>query len=715
MTFLNTILLAGAAAFMIPLIIHLLNKRRVKVVRWGAMHLLHEVLKQKKRRLQIEQWLLLMTRIAIPIVLALCLARPVLSALRQIPGFGKTSAAILLDDSFSMRAPNPAGTAASQARQDIQRVLDNLPRGSDAQVILAGGTPRKMMDQATSALDLIPKQLVDLPSQAGPVNANELFQTAGAALQKTSNAAREIVMVSDFQESDWKAIADGASLPALESMMKQEPKPQVTFYRVPTELSENLSIASAELSALVAAETQPVGLRVRVKNHGKRPWQDVAVHLEADGARLRTARVSVPPEGEASLSFTHAFDKVGDHTLAVRLEGDSFPEDNAFYSVIQVRNQLNTLLIDGDPGNEPLAGSVDFLEIALAPHQSAAASLKDLVRTQKIDFKRLRADDFRGQEVVVLANVDRFNRLPDLDRFVKDGGGLLVFAGPKCDIDWYNREFFKGGNGLFPCAVKGYGRTESNENAARVLLQRLSHPSVAYFNDPRSGRLQDVEFHHWFQLAPSDDQTRTLLSLDRGAPLIVEKKIGRGRVIAVATTANPEWSNLPLQPFFVPLAQRLVTYLATQSTTPAWQFVGAPLQVNLKKEQADVDFTLADPLGKTEDIKSRKEGEAALLETKPITSPGVYELKQKNAAAAPPRLFAFNVNPAESQLRTLSSEDVRKMAARLGAGFAESFDSYEKLDRERRHGAEFWQPFLLALLVLLFFEVLLQQRISGRR
>lgn len=714
MTFLNAILLAGAAAFLIPLIIHLLNKRRVQVVRWGAMHLLHEVLRQKKRRLQIEQWLLLMTRIAIPIVLALCLARPVLSALRQIPGFGKTSAAILLDDSFSMRAPNPAGSAAVQARQDIQRVLDNLPRGSDAQVILAGATPRKLLDQSTSALDLISKQLADVSSQSGPLNANELFQAAAAALQKAPNAAREIVVLSDFQESDWKAVADGASLPALEALERQEPAPQITFYRVPTELSENLSIASAELSALVAAETQPVGLRARVKNHGRRPWQDVVVHLEADGTRLRSTRVSIPPEGEASLSFTHAFDKVGDHALTVRIEGDSFPEDNAFHSVIQVRNQLNTLLIDGDPGNEPLAGSADFLEIALAPHQSAAASLKDLVRTTKVDVRRLRVEDLRGAEVIVLANVERFNRLPDLDRFVRDGGGLLVFAGPKCDIDWYNREFFKGGSGLFPCAVKGYGRIEGAENPARVLLQRFSHPSTAYFNDPRGGRLQDAEFQHWFQLTPVDDKTQTLLSLDRGVPLIVEKKQGRGRVVAVATTASPEWSNLPLQPFFVPLAQRLVTYLATQSTTPAWQFVGAPLQLNLKKEQGDVPFTFTDSTGKEDEYKSRREGEAALLETRPVSSPGVFELRQKDAAAAPVRRFAFNVNPAESQLKTLSSAEVGKMAGRLGVGFADSFDGYEKLDRTRRHGAEFWQPFLLALLFLLFFEVLLQQRIAGR-
>lgn len=720
MTFLTSILLWGAAAFLIPLIIHLLNKRKVTVVRWGAMHLLHEVLRQRKRRLQIEQWLLLLTRIAIPIVLALCLARPVLSALRQIPGFGKTSAVVMLDDSFSMRAPAAQGTAASQARQDLQRVLDNLPRGSDAQVILSGGNPRKLLDQSTSALDLIPKQLADVPSLSGPASPNDIAQSAAAALKAAANAAREVILISDFQESDWKSAAEGAAIPALEALGKQEPKPQVTFFRIGTDLSENLSIASAELSALVAAETQPIGFRVRVRNHGKRPWQDVAVHLEADGSRLRTTRVSVPADGEASLSFAHAFEKVGDHSLAVRIEGDSFPEDNASYSVIQVRNQLNTLLIDGDPGNEPLAGSTDFLEIALAPHQSASASLKDLIRTTKVDARRVRDEDLRGKEVVIVANAEKLARTNDLERFVKDGGGLVIFAGPKCDLNWYNRDFYRNGQGLFPCSIKGYGRTTANENPARILMQRFTHPAAAYFNDPRSGRLEDAEFRHWLVLEggaagsaanSSAAGLRQIMSLDRGIPLAVEKPMGRGRVIAVATTANPEWSNLPLQPFFVPLAQRLVTYLATQSAAAASQLVGSPLRVNLGKELADLEFTIEDATGKIDTIKSKREGDSTVAESKPVASPGIYEFKQASSSAQP-RRFAFNLNPAESNLKTLAAAQVQKIAERHGAGYADSFESYEKLDRERRHGSEIWQGFLLALLLLLFFEVLLQQRIS---
>ncbi len=710
MTFLNAILLAGAAAFLIPLLIHLLNKRKVQTVRWGAMHLLQEVIRQRKRKFNIEQWLLLAVRIAIPIVLAICLARPVLTALRSF-GLGKTSLVMMLDDSFSMRAPSAGGSPAERARVDVGHMLEAQPKGSDAQIVLAGGNARRLLDQSTSTLDVIPKQLAETPNQAGPVKINDALQTAAASLSKASSGSRELAIVSDFQASDWQSAADGAALPALEALLKQEPKPQVTFYRLASDLTENLSIASADLSALVVAQEQPIGLRVRIQNHGKRPWQDVAVHLEADGARLRTSRVSLPPEGEAVIGFTHAFDKVGDHSLAVRLEGDSFPDDNAFYSVVQVRNQLNVLLVDGDSSTGPLEGAADFLELALTPYKSASASLKDLIRTTKVDAKRLRETDYKGMEVIVLADVDRLqgSRLTELDKFVKAGGGLIVFAGPHCDLDWYNRDFFRKGEGLLPAGIKGLQRAASASMPARIQQQRLTHPATVYFNDARGGRLQDAEFQSWLEFDQAGDTSaKPILQLDRGTPLFIEKARERGRVVFAATTADAEWSNLPLQPFFVPLMQRLVTYLATQSTISAWDQVGAPLRIVFPKERVGVEYTLRDPTGQTQTIKVKADGDKSLLETKAISVPGIYKLTQGSDT----RLLAYNLDPAESNLKPLPADKVRQLASRHDAAFVESFEGWQKLDRTRRHGSELWQPFLIALLALLFLEVMLQQRIA---
>lgn len=712
MTFLNSILLAGAAAFLIPLIIHLLNRRRIAVVRWGAMHLLQEVIKQKKRRVRVEQWLLLLMRILLPIILAMCLARPVLTALRSLPGFGKTSLVVILDDSFSMRAPSSGGSPMDQAKAAIQRMTEELPRGSDVQIVLAGGSPRTLMEQSSIALELVPKALGDTQALAGPMSANDAFQAAAAALSKATNGAREIVVMSDFQQADWKAFAEGASLPALEAVLKQEPKPAITFYRLDNDITENLSIASLELSALVAAEGQPVGARVRVKNHGKRLWQDVALYLEADGTRLRTTRITVPAEGEVTLSLTHAFDKVGDHALGVRLEGDSLTEDNAAQAIVHVRHQINALIIDGHPGNEPLSGAADFIELALSPNMATAADSKDLVITTKVDERRFRDEDLRGKEVVILADVERLQgkRFTDIEKFVKEGGGLLVIAGPDIDQSWYNRDFYRNGQGLYPAAIKGLGSVGPADNPARILMQRFTHPAMTYFNDARGGRLQDAEFRTWITWEMKGDEVKTLFSLDRGAPVFIEKPFGRGRVIAGATSANSEWTNLPLQMVFVPLIQRLVSHLATQGAGEAALLVGQPVRVGLKDGKGDEVFELTDPTGKTTEVKARKENNGVVVESAPTREPGLYEMKAKDSSEA--QRFAINLNPAESDLKSLAESEVEKIATRHEGMLVRSFDAYQRLDRSRRHGTEMWQAFLIALLVLLFGEVLLAQRIA---
>lgn len=717
MWFLNGILLAGAAAFLIPLIIHLLNKRRVVTVAWGAMHLLHEALRQKKRNVKVEQLLLLIARISIPILLALCLARPVFTLLRQLPGLNKNSLVVVLDNSYSMRAPGEGGTARDQARNHLRRIFSELPGGSDVSIILAGSPPRLLMAQPSTAMDVVTEAMDSEPSLSGPVKINEAFQLAQAELKRMGNAAREVLFISDFQQTDWRNAVEGGTVPALDALAKNEPKPLLTFLRVPSELQENLSIASVDPSAFVVAREQAIALRTRIQNHGTRAYQDIAVHLEADGVRLRTTRVSIAPNAETVLTLSHAFDTPGDHSLTVRLEGDSFPEDNAFSLVIPVREQVNTLIVHGEnKSGTALEGDADFLQIALTPHQSAEVTLKDVIRTGLVDYRQLRDKATEGAEVVILANVPKLNekQYRDLEEFVKRGGGLLVFAGPDMDLRWYEKDFYREGKGLMPTALSGFGHVDEGQSPARVLSQRFTHPSTTYFNDARGLRLQDGAFSHWVRFDKIQGDTRVLLSLDRGDALLVEKPFGKGRVLAVASTANARWNNLPLQPVFVPLTQRLVTYLATQNAAPQFQMCGTLLRAPLDITKEKSEYVLTDPFNKIHDLVAKKDETGTVYVDYAATyAPGLYELRPKVPNAnEPTRRFAFNLDPSESNLTATASEKTREVASRMNAGYAESYDEYARLDRSRRHGTELWQPILVLLLLFLFGEVFLQQRIG---
>ncbi len=94
MTFLNAFLALGALAFTVPLAIHLLFRSRFRTIDWGAMHLLGNVIRINRRRIQLMHLLLLLLRCMLPVLLAFCLARPVLTGFRSLPGdaVGSTSA-----------------------------------------------------------------------------------------------------------------------------------------------------------------------------------------------------------------------------------------------------------------------------------------------------------------------------------------------------------------------------------------------------------------------------------------------------------------------------------------------------------------------------------------------------------------------------------------------------------------------------------------------
>jgi hypothetical protein len=715
MSFLNAILLAGGAAFLVPLLIHLFNRRRTRVVPWGAMHLLHEVIRQKKRRLKIEQWLLLATRIAIPLILALCLARPVLSFLRQLPGMASTSLIVVLDTSYSMRAPVGSTTLIQQAREDLERILQNLPQGSDVQVILAGGRPGRLLDEPTSVTEVLPEQLLQLPVHDGPLNVQDAMQAAMAEAGSSKNAIREILVISDFQRADWRRLLEGGSVPALEQLSSGDSPPAVTFYQIQTELESNLHFARVDVAPSILAPGQQAGLRVQIRGEGDTPWQDVAVHLEADGTRVKTARASVPADGETTLFFSHAFEDVGEHVLSVRMDGDTLLEDNVWREQVEIRDRLRILLIGGEPVGGAFGDSLDFLELALAPHRGASASLRDLIETTRTDARRVRKEDLAGYQVIVVGDVERFSR-GDMTRalrsHVEQGGSLWVLPGDNADPAEYARTWYDKGKGLIPCTVIGEQHVPSTEPPARIEIQRYTHPVLNYFNGAQAAGLREVEVNHWWQLNAEDDACQVLMQLNDGSPLVVERKVGEGSLLFSAIPMDPDWSNLPLQPLFVPLAQRWVIYLALAGTGPTSVTVGESVQRLLDEAAGDSEWVFEAPDGTRTPAEIREMGGRRVAVTPPSAVPGVGRLVNKDQPDRSPILAVWNLHPDEGRIGSTPSSEVEDLAGRFNADYATGTDDYDLMDRGRRLGAEIWQPLLLAVLALLFFEVLLQQRIT---
>jgi hypothetical protein len=218
MNFLNAALLAGIAALSIPILIHLFHKSRFKVVKWGAMHLLEAVLRTNQRRVKIEQWILLAIRCAIPVLLALAMARPIWQGVNKLLGEARTSTVVLLDNSYSMEAGRAGATNYALAREATQQLIGNLRNGSDAHVVLMGqGTG--LLDAPTSDLSRITQALAKTNAGYGSAKIPQALDFAGATLEKMREPVRQVVMLTDFQRVSFEA-TEGKLLTAALARLK---------------------------------------------------------------------------------------------------------------------------------------------------------------------------------------------------------------------------------------------------------------------------------------------------------------------------------------------------------------------------------------------------------------------------------------------------------------------------------------------------------------
>ncbi len=717
MTFLNLILLGGAAAASIPIIIHLINRNRFRIVRWGAMHLLDAALRENTRRLQLEQLLLLLVRCLIPALLALALARPVLKGIEALVGSARSSQVILLDNSYSMEAGGRANGNFAQARDETGQLLDKIARGSDVAVMLMSGEGGMLLDQPTSDHARLSRELNQTDAGFGKAESVKSLENAVATISKMQHPYREIVVVSDFQKVSWPEEED-AERRRIMSLLQEAPlPPRLTFMQVGQSDAENVSVESLDFARLILGVGQPINIRANVRNFGQRTYGALQVYFRVDGKeRLRT-QIELGPNEETQVLFTHDFETAGSHTIEVFADADTLSADNAYQASIPVWDKVPVLLVNGDPNPQPLKGETDFLEIALRPYGEAKADLRDLIEPTVIQPRLLNARALEDQRVVVLANVRELDnaQLKSLQQFVREGGGLLIFPGDRVNAQWHNQVMAALDGGLLPLPwLDIAGSINDSAAATRIVNSHHTHTALEMFNDPRNGNLGDGEINLWrkLKLRPADTSVSVIAKLESGDPFLVEKKYGEGLVIQCSTPADGDWSNLPARPFYLPLMQQLVTYLASTVYPPRNVDVGKPIAAIFPKEAADKTATVTDPSGGSHEIKIRAREERALAEFTDTQRPGLYVMTGPDKEIIH---FVVNTSREESDLRRWETSAVEAMAEDLGASFVRSADAYGELDEHRRFGREIWRPIFWAVLILVFFELWLQQRIGDRR
>lgn len=723
MTFLNFILLGGLAAAALPIIIHLLNRQRYQIVPWGAMHLLETVLKIHTRRIKWEQIILLIVRTAIPLFIAICMARPVLTGMSQLAGTARTSQAILLDNSLSMEGGTVDKSNFALGRDLAAKIAGNLPRGSEVAVVGLAGAFEDVAEPSSDPSGAAQK-IRGLNGGFGLARpAAALEAAAGLFATRLHHADRGLAIISDFQKVSWGAEDAAARQRALDLLRAQPVQPRIILFPAGTPMKDNVAVEKIELSRSLVGINQKFQIRANIRNHGEKAWPDLRVYFRVDGVEKSASTANLAPNGSAQVLFSYAFDKAGSHVVEVRVDADPLKADNAAMASLPVLDQLPVLLVSGDTNPGPLLGETAFLEIALQPFTATPAAkelgLADLVSSRVVDEAQFSGKDLASAKVVVLANVRqlRDEQLKAIEDFVRDGGGLLVFPGDRTDTAWFNQKLAPpDAAGLAPCRLGALkGGAEAGAQPAGLVVQHYDHPSLALFNDPKNGSLRGMQTRMWYRLdpipAPGAAAPVIAATLDTSDPFLVDKSFGEGRVMLCATACDADWGNLPMRPSYLPLMQQLVTHLASKVYPPRNVAIGERIGAFVPLDMVGRHGVLLTPDNTRHDLQVVRKEMHGVVEFEGTTRPGLYLLELPGGESMH---FVVGTPADESKPELVGEPELQAIAQEMGATVVRTWDEYREAENDRRFGREIWKPVLGFLLGLCFVELFLLQWVTRR-
>ena len=717
MSFLNIALLGGVLAFNIPLIIHLLNKSRFTRVDWGAMFLLEQVVRQNRKRMRLEQIIMLIVRCSIPVLLALAMAQPIMTGWQKLIGSAPGSTVVMLDSSYSMQARDQGATTDSRfdhAREQTQQLLGAMPEGSRGQVVRVGGGFDPVTQTLTPELDRVGNRLEELDADRALADGPAALREGVSHLGEAKTIKRDLVLVSDFQAVSW-AEDSGVQRDRLKQLIDEMPsRPQIVLMPVAGKPGRNLSITSANISSRAVGVGQRIRITASVLNTSEEDAPDQPVVMKVDGFEQETQRLSVAAGESAELVFIHKFEEGGPHTVELSLSDGVLAADDNYRIAVNVIESLPVLLVSGDlekRANRPPfpENETDFLEVALAPFAASAdAPLADLIDAETVAPEMITKESLEGRRAVALANVRSLdNKQAELlGDFVDGGGALLVFPGDRVDADRYNKILHNRSKGLLPASLAALtGKGLGFEEGATLLDDRHEHPALSLWNDPANGSLAGTKVQAWYELKPDKD-AQVITRLSTGHPFLVRREYGDGVVILCATAADAEWSGLPLSPIYMPLMQRLVAFAATHAEPDANVFAGRPLTALLTEEPDAKEVAWQTPGGDRIERPVTEQGGQWVCTLDETTVPGMYKLLIDDKVK---RVFAVNLAREESDLRRLTDEQIQQLADSVGAKVIPDAQAYAEYDETRRHGRPLWRLMWVLVLGLVFAELLLLQ------
>jgi hypothetical protein len=645
--------LAGIAAVGLPIYIHLLRQHKSIPLPFSSLMFFERRTQSSIKHRRLKYLLLLSLRLLLLLLLALAFANPYIRRAAGPAADGRKMIVIAVDRSFSMRAGGRLNTAKQQAMDALSGF-----RAGDLGQVIAFDSHVELLTQQIDSVNELRAAVQSITQGDGRSAYGEISRTL-RSIGQASKRPVEAHVFSDMQRT---------SLPSPFSELALTANTHLVLHPVAESAQPNWFVESVNAPATIY---QAKKVRVQATlGSAAAPAAEKTVELVLNGRTVDSKRVNVPANGRVNAEFFLSEAPYGLNRAEVRITPpDSLAQDDRFPFAVERKEAGRVLFVH--EARQP-RGAL-YYRTAIESAANAAFAV-EAVSTDQVANAAPQKYSF-----VVLSDVAS---LPssfedELKKYVHAGGSVLVALGPAAatrprvpvsDQPIMESRYASRGGDRFQIAT----------------ALDASHPSVH-----RANRMEGVKFYQSVRIDPGKD--RVIGRLTDQTPLLVDKKLGEGRVIVFTSTFDNISNDFPLHTSFVPFVEETAEYLSGVGQAPSNYTVDSYIELRTAKDTG-ATVEVLDPDGK----RALTLQEAANAQTFRVAREGFYELRRGSGRH---EIAAVHADRRESDLGTIPKET---LALWQGAGQVKGSGDGGPDSGVKPYSL--WWYFVLALLLVAIAE-----------
>lgn len=694
MIFLNPAVLFGLLAAAIPVLLHLLNLRKLKRIEFSTLTFLKELQKNKIRKIKLKQWLLLALRVAIILLAVMSFARPTLRGVNigGAASAAKTTAVFIIDNTFSMSVVDENGSYFNKAKQVIRSILDEFQEGDQLVLIPVADSVKGSVSSTTSPVEFR-KNLdgLEISYVSGTIN-NSLMKAVNV-LSESGNFNKEIYVFSDLQKSRLKE--PGILRTDLSQVLDKRVK--LYSFDLSTKNAFNIAIDSFEVNNQIFEKDKPISFTAVITNYSNQPVSDFIASLYINGNRSAQQSISLGAGESRRVVFETILKTTGNIEVLCELEDDDVLNDNKRYLSISVPEKVSVgIFSDVDSDSR-------FIKLALS-------SLKednniDITSKNLNQLVSVNLDNFDAVFVIGSGANSHFDRLSS---YIQNGGGIFLMPGSQSNMENFTT-LVKQLRIPEPAALLGNLRQPNSSVQNGTMFDKVEFEHPVFSNLLTKGSKQQIEspeVYKYFKINTAGRGKNLITLLDRSS-FLSEYPVGNGKVLLMNIAPLLDWSDLPLKGIFAPLINKAVYYLASKDGQTKTFKAGDEAVVNLHGSIFP-QLRIEKPNHTEEliNLKTTGIGNNNYINYKNTFVTGNYKVYNGTKVVD---YFSVNTDPLESRMEKLDEKDITDYLNRIhyqGSFYSLKPNSdYKKTIQQARFGSELWRHFLLLAFVMALVEM----------